>query len=217
MGNNPLAYTDPTGMELVPLGQHTDEEIKRKQAEIKQQLQDLKQNKSISKDERKAQEEVLKAKNNTLGLEMEGNRVGNALLASLDAKGERNGLKLSDLTLSTDSKHDFDHDKRVGDNPGAGAGMFVLNGYSSAIFLNRKSSDYSLYKSSDADGVLYGGTALRHEQVHRDNYPRGDSSEHAAYSLQLKLLQQYGPGAFKSRDFYDTAVTHITEGSKRKD
>jgi RHS repeat-associated protein len=216
-GNNPLAYTDPTGMELVQLGQHTDEEIKRRQAEIKQQRQDLKKDKSISNDERKAQEKALKAENNTLGLEMEGNRVGNALLASLDAKGERNGLKLSDLTFSTDSKHDFDQDKRVSDDPGKGAGMFVLNGYSRQIYLNRKSSDYSLYESGDSDGVLYGGTALRHEQVHRDNYPRGDTSEHAAYSLQLKLLQQYGPGAFKSRDFYATAIEHVSKGSKRKD
>jgi hypothetical protein len=204
-------------MELVQLGQHTDEEIKRRQAEIKQQLKDLKQDKSISKDERKAQEKALKAENKTLGLEMEGNRVGNALLASLDAKGERNGLQLSDLTLSTDSKHDFDQDKRVSDDPGKGAGMFVLNGYSMQIYLNKKSSDYGLYKSGDSDGILYGGTALRHEKVHRDNYPRGDSSEHAAYSLQLKLLQQYGPGAFKSRDFYDTAIKHVTAGSKRKD
>ena len=79
VGNNPLAYTDPTGMELVQLGQHTDEQIKRRQAEIKQQLKDLTQNKSISKNERKAQEKALKAENKTLGLEMEGNRIGNAL------------------------------------------------------------------------------------------------------------------------------------------
>jgi hypothetical protein len=204
-------------MELVQLVQHTDKEIKRRQAKIKQQLQNLKKNKSISKGERKAQEKALKAENNTLSLEMECNRVGNALLVSLDAKGERNGLKLSDLTLSTDSKHDFDHDSRISDAPGAGVVMFVLNGYSRQIYLNGKSRDYGLCKSGDSDGVLYGGTALRPEQSHRDHYPRGDSSEHAAYSLQLKLLQQYGPGAFKSRGFYDIVIKHATEWSKRKD
>jgi RHS repeat-associated protein len=226
VGNNPLAYVDPTGMELVRLGQHTDEEIKRRQKEIDQQLKALKNDKNLTKDQRKEQEKALKAEKNTLSLEMEGNKVGRQLIADLNARGEGNGLQLSNLTLTTDPKKDFMSDpnfvkgagstKRAQEisNSNAKSGMFVLLGYSTQIYLNATSNDYAGYKSGDADYVTYGGTALRHEQFHLQS---PDKSEHSAYSAQLRILQKYGPAAFKSREFYDRAIDHITAGSKRKD
>lgn len=45
VGNNPLRFVDPTGEELVQLGQHTDDEIKKRKKEIGQELK----NKDLSK------------------------------------------------------------------------------------------------------------------------------------------------------------------------
>lgn len=215
VGNNPLAFTDPFGMERVKLGRHTEEEINKRLKEVNDEIDKIGKTKNKTEEQKKEQAK-LKAERTTLEIEKEGNKVVGSLLKSLESKGELNGLKLTDFTVSTDSKNDFNDDARISDNPGKGAAAFVLKGYSQEIFINTKSSDYALWKSGDADGVLYGGTALRHEQVHRDN--RGDSgSEKAAYTEQLKILQKYGPGAFKSREFYDTAIDHVTKGTKKKE
>lgn len=99
VGNNPLSRTDPTGHEIVQLGVHTDDEIKQETKEINAQLKV----KGLSKEQRDA----LKAVKNTLGLEKEGNHVAGAYLSALDSIGQRNGLQLSDIKLTTDSAHDF--------------------------------------------------------------------------------------------------------------
>lgn len=138
-------------------------------------------------------------------------------MKGLNAKGELDGLKLTDFTLSTNSAKDFDDDPRVSDDPGKGAAAFVILGYSSEIFINTRSNDYASFKGGDGDYVLYGGTAIRHEKYHRDNYPNGDTSEHGAYTKQLTILQKYGPGAFKSRENYQLFIDHVTSGTKRKD
>lgn len=213
VGNNPLAYRDPTGMELIRLGQHTDAEIDKRRKEIDEQLK--RDKKILTKDQKK----TLDAEKKTLGLEKEGNKIVGQMLSALDTKGERNGLKLGDFTLSTDSKRDFQSDPRIKGDPGGNAGMFVLLGYSTQIYVNTNSNDYKGAKGEiqgreAADYILYGGLAVRHEQFHRD---ATDKSEHAAYAAQLKILQKFGPGAFKSKEFYNDAVDHITKGSKRPD
>jgi RHS repeat-associated protein len=218
-GNNPLAYTDPTGMELVRLGQHSDEEIEKRQKQIDAQKKLIDNDKSLTKDQRKEQKKALDGEKKTLGLEKEGNKVVGQYLASLDTKGERNGLQLGDFTLSTDSKMDFKSDPRVSDDPGGGAQLFVLLGYSTQIYVNTASSDYKGAKGENpiygaSDFITYNGTAARHEQFHRDS---ADKSEHAAYAAQLKILQKFGPDAFKSKEFYNIAVGHVTTGSNRKD
>ena len=214
VGNNPFSYMDPTGMERVKLGQHTDEEIEKRLKEVNKEIDRIGKIKNKT-DEQKKEQEKLKAERTTLGIEKEGNKVVGALLKSLESRGELNGLKLSDFTVTTDSANDFKDEPRIVGDPGAGAAMFVLNGYSKEIFINTKSNDYALYKSGDADAVLYGGTALRHEQVHRDNYPNGDTSEKAAYTEQLKILQKYGPGAFRNKEFYKTVLEHVTKGTQK--
>ena len=217
VGNNPLNATDPTGMELVQLGQHTNEEIDKRRKAIDEEKKAIRKDPSLTKAQQDEKRGKLEAEKQTLGLEKEGNRVVGQELASLQAHGELNGLKLGDFTLSTDSKHDFDADPRVSDDPGGGAGMFTLGGYSTQIYVNAKSRDYNGALSGDADYITYGGTAGRHEQVHRDGDVGGDKSEHAAYTVQLRILQKYGPAAFKTRDFYDTAIDHVRAGTKRKD
>jgi RHS repeat-associated protein len=217
VGNNPLNATDPTGMELVQLGQHTDEEIDKRRKAIDAEKKAIRKDSSLSKAEQDAKRGKLEAEKQTLGLEKEGNKVVGQELASLQSHGELNGLKLTDFTLSTDSKHDFDADPRVSDDPGAGAAMFTLGGYSTQIYVKQDSNQYRSALSGDADYITFGGTSARHEQVHRDGDAKGDKSEHAAYGEQLRILQKYGPTAFKSKDFYDNAIDFVTKGSKRKD
>ncbi len=214
VGNNPLAFTDPTGMERVKLGQHTDEEIDKRLKTVNDEIDRIGKIKGKTA-EQKTEQDKLKAERTTLGIEKEGNKVVGGLLKNLESKGELNGLKLTDFTASTDSANDFKDEPRIVGDPGKGAAAFVLNGYSKEIFINTKSNDYALYKAGDADSILYGGTALRHEQVHRDNYPKGDSSEKAAYTVQLSILQKYGPDAFKSKEFYKTVIDHVTKGTKK--
>jgi len=67
------------------------------------------------------------------------------------------------------------------------------------------------------DYMTYGGTASVHERSHRDGQTAEQRSEHAAYTEQLRVLQKFGPKAFKSRDFYNNAVQHVTSGSRRPD
>ena len=214
VGNNPLAFTDPTGMERVRLGQHTDEEIEKRLKSINEEIDRIGKIKDKTI-EQKEEQDKLKAERKTLGIEKEGNKIVGALLKSLESKGELDGLKLSDFTVTTDSANDFKDEPRIARDPGKVAAAFVLNGYSREIFINTRSSDYALYKAGDADAILYGGTAARHEKVHRDNYPKGDSSEKAAYTEQLRILQKYGPGAFKSKEFYNMVIDHVTKGTKK--
>lgn len=214
VGNNPLNATDPTGMELVRLGQHTDEQIDARRKAIDEEKKAIRKDSSLTKAQQDEKRAKLEAEKQTLGLEKEGNKVVGQQLASLQANGQLNGLKLSDFTLSTDSKTDFDHDPRVSDDPGGGAGMFFLGGYSTQIYVNAKSNDYAGAKSGDADFILYGGTAARHEQVHRDGDANGKKTESAAYTVQLGILQKYGPDAFKSKEFYKVAIDHVTAGTK---
>jgi hypothetical protein len=216
VGNNPLSFTDPAGMEKVKLGQHTDEQIEKRLKTVNDEIDRIGKIKNKTAAQ-KADQDKFKAERTTLGIEKEGNKIVGKILSVLDSKGELNGLKLTDFTVSTDSKNDFNGDPRISDDPGSGAAAFVLNGYSKEIFINTKSNDYALWKSEDADAILYGGTAIRHEQVHRDNYPKGDSSEKAAYTEQLRILQKYGPVAFKSKEFYDTVIDHVTKGTKIKE
>jgi hypothetical protein len=66
----------------------------------------------LTKEQKKQQIEKLKAENHTLSLEKQGNRIVGAYLAALDRIGERQGLQLSDFTLTTNPVVDFisDHD-----------------------------------------------------------------------------------------------------------
>lgn len=222
-GNNPLAYTDPTGMERVRLGQHTDDQIKKRKQEIETELK----NKNLTKDQKKA----LKAEKKTLELEEQGNKIVGQYLAALDKIGERNGMQVSDFTLTTEPQKDFATDPAFikafgGDKKKAkdaakrnkSAGMFVWLGYSTQIFINAKSNDYKGSKGEisgmDAsDYITYGGSAARHEKSHLGP----DSKESTAYKVQLQILQKFGPGAFKSKEFYDNAINHVTKGTQRKD
>jgi RHS repeat-associated protein len=177
-GNNPLRYVDPTGEEIVPLGVHTDEEIKKRKNEIKQELK--------NKDLTKEQKDALKKERNTLGLEQQGNHVVSNLLANLDKTGERNGLTLKDFSLTTDTKNDF-AGKVTPENM---KGMLAAQAFASAgspIYI-RTEPETGFYQMSQhsQDYSYYGAAALSHEQVHV-----GGFRENMAYQRQLGVFEGF--------------------------
>jgi RHS repeat-associated protein len=203
VNNNPLAYLDPTGMERVRLGQHSDEEIDRLRKEKEQQIKQGKKDGTLTKEQRKQ----LEAERKTLGLEKEGNKLANNLINRLPAS-ERQGLQVSDFTLTTDpTGTDFmsdptfvagAQDPQGLANAAGKKAMFRLRGYSQEIFINTTASNITDMMTGDRDWITYGATLVKHEQSHRDhNY-----NEFQAYSEQKRVLEQFGPGAFSSPEVY---------------
>jgi RHS repeat-associated protein len=230
VGNNPLNATDPTGMELIQLGQNSDEEIDKRRKAIDQEKKAIRKDSSLTKAQQDEKRGKLEAEKNTLGLEKQGNQAARAYIARLESIGEGQGLQVSDFTLSTDPKNDFLSDPTFVSGAGgleaakqksadvASGFMFHFVGYKPNIYINTTSSNYQLLTSGDADMVTYSGTAAVHERSHRDSPTLQQRlSEGRAYTEQLRVLQKFGPAAFKSRDFYDQTVDFVTRGSRRKD
>jgi hypothetical protein len=206
VGNNPLNFIDPLGEELVKLGQHTDDEIKKRTKEINQQLKD----KNLTKE----QKDALKKEKNTLALEKEGNRVVGNLLAALDKTGERNGLQLSDFTLTTDTKNDFAGSVTPdGLQKMLGAQAFVISDnakFGGTIYI-RTEPDTGFYQLSqrDSDFVFYGASALSHEQVHL----RGERQEYPAFKRQDSVFHGF-KNYFQNSAIYRGLDESIHEGIK---
>ena len=189
LADNPLNGTDPSGARIVQLGVHTDDEIAERQGQIVSELQ----RQDLTKEQRSA----LTDERETLTLEKEGNHLVGAMLADLGARGERNGLQLSDFKLSTDTAHDFQSL-----NPPAAfiadavkKDAFTLSGMNkdkqfNGIYIRTGAGTLYNYASTDPDFVVYGGTALRHEQIHQN----GNHSEKDAYTAQRQLLHQFRVG-----------------------
>jgi RHS repeat-associated protein len=211
--NNPLNGTDPSGMEMVQLGVHDDDYIKKRTSEIKDKLKD----KTLSDKDRKA----LTHERDNLATEKEGNhRVDDYLKSLKDHNVSTAGLSRSSFTISTDAKNDFKEKFPTIDNKGCetAAMCVVIGDKSKQIYLNPSSPDYQGGNSPNADlahdYITYGGTEVKHEQFHRDE---NDKSEHAAYAAQQKILQSYGPNAFKTNGFYSTVMDKMAQEVKRPD
>jgi hypothetical protein len=217
-------------MELVRLGQHTDEEINQRRKAIDQEKKAIRKDSSLTKAQQDEERAKLEAEKNTLGLEKQGNQAARAYIARLESIGEGQGLQVSDFTLSTDAQNDFLSDPIFVSGAGglaaakqkseevASGFMFHFVGYKSDIYINTTSSNYQFLTTGDADMVTYSGTAAVHERSHRDSPTQQQRlSEDRAYTEQLRVLQKFGPAAFKSRDFYEQVVNLVTRGSKRKD
>jgi len=203
VGNNPLSFVDPTGEELVRLGQHTNDEIKKRKKEIGEELK--------NKDLTKEQKDALKKERNTLNLEQQGNQVVGNLLAKLDQTGQRNGLQLSDFTLTTDTKNDFaaGHPTAGGLQKMLDAQAFVLNGtqFAGTIYI-RTEPEEGFYQMSqrNSDFGYYGGSALRHEQVHR-----GGGDEYDAFRTQDSVFHTF-KNFFQNQDLYRGLDETIEKG-----
>jgi len=216
VNNNPLAYLDPTGMERVRLGQHSDEEIDRLRKEKEQQIKQGKKDGTLTKEQRKQ----LEAERKTLGLEKEGNKLANNLINRLPAS-ERQGLQVSDFTLTTDpTGTDFmsdptfvagTQDPQGLANAAGKKAMFRLRGYSQEIFINTTASNITDMMTGDRDWITYGATLVKHEQSHRDK----DYNEFQAYTEQKRVLEQFGPGAFSSPEVYQGHLDFINRNIEK--
>lgn len=193
VANNPINAVDPTGRLLVRLGQHTDEEIRKRQAEIKKELK--------SRDLTKEQRAALKAERDMLKWEAKGNKAVAKMLTALEKAGQRNGLILNDFTLSTDTAADFPGATQADVAKMMQKDAFVLQGPSQltgTIYVRTEPATgiYNLsFKGNDY--VMYGGATLRHEQVHLF----GNRSEFVAYSTQRAVFQLF-QGMFRDRSLY---------------
>ena len=194
--NNPVNFNDPTGMLLIRLGQHTEDQIKEGLADVKQQLK----NKDLTKEQRAA----LKEQKKTLQLESEGNQIVGDMLAKLDEVGERNGLTLQNFTLSTDLRADFpdasksdyetmsQFDAMTFDPSSKYAGTTYIRTDMPGGFyqMSRRSSDWG----------YYGASALSHEQVHLRGFG-GQLGEFFAYSRQHMVYGKF-QNNFNSIELY---------------
>jgi RHS repeat-associated protein len=202
VANRPLTAIDPLGMELVPLGQHSDEEIDERSSYLKRQLKA----KGISKSDRA----TIKAELATLALEMEGNRIVGEMLAALASKNQLNGMKLSNFTLTTETSSDFAGVLRRDQLAEVAAkDAFVLQGrdgpFKGTIFIRTEPPDgFYRQSQSDSDYVYYGATALRHEQRHF----MVPGHEVEALTLQLSVLQIF-QNDFRSRGTYDSLTAFL--------
>lgn len=210
VGNNPLSFVDPTGEELVRLGQNTDKQIDAAKKRIDEQIKDEKKKGTLTK-ERKSE---LEANKRTLDLEKQGNKAVGAMLKALDKVGEREGLEVQDFTLTTDTKADFGKDT----TPDAMAQMlkdqaFVIQDsakYSGTIYIRTEPSD-GFYQLSqrNSDMVYYAASAVRHELDHL----YGQRSEGPAYRTQdgiFHLFKNY----FQNRELYDSLDKGLHESIK---
>ena len=214
VANNPLSFVDPTGEELVKLGQHTDQQIDEEIKRNNQQKKVIGNDKSLTKDERKAQQKALDARNNTLRLEKEGNRVVGALLNALDKIGQRNNLSLSDFTLTTDTKNDFKADATsdalktlLNDQ------AFVIQNnakYGGTIYIRTEPSE-GFYQLSqrNSDFVFWGAGAVRHEQEHL--LGRGEGP---AYRVQDNVHHLF-KNSYQNSDLYKGLDEVLHEAIKK--
>lgn len=226
VGNNPLAYHDPTGMKRIKLGRSEPEILGDIDFVSNQLAQD-----NLSKDEWND----LMQQRRDLVAELEANQTVNAMLAELDAKRERNGLQASDFTLMTNPTSDLKElysgknklspaqERRMLATANTGEVFaLVARGISREIFILANSSTYRAIQQGYGyfpapvgqvkrpDFIITGATNARHEQAHRD---RG-ASERAAYTLQLRVLNQFGPGAFANKEYYKLLKSYLENAAR---
>ena len=145
---------------------------------------------SKSKEERKEAKAAIDKNIKTLETKLEGTHVVNALLKHLDQIGERNGLKLSDFTLTTNAKQDF-----AGD-PGLPTILTAQAFHRAGEIYIRTDATGGFYRaivdSPDSDRArdlgYIGAGIIAHEQYHKLN-PR--AGERPAYQRERDVLQKF--------------------------
>jgi hypothetical protein len=66
------------------------------------------------------------------------------------------------------------------------------------------------------DHITFGGTVVVHERSHRDSPTEAQRlSEPRAYAEQYRVLQKFGPQAFKSRDFFYNKIQGLGARTQR--
>lgn len=213
--NNPFAYIDKEGEEVVQLGEDSEKKIK---AQIKEKEAQIKKDKN---------NEVLKAElialRQTLSIVQEGNRVVGAWLDALKARGEDQGLTLADFKATTNPVDDL---TEIAKSKGKSNDYISIGRYEwgqtgttatvidKDIYVLTTSSQYNITLGTlngqvasspdtgeipNGDLYLVGGSTLLHEKDHRDNR----ATETTAYTNQIKFLDRMNTNKpFKNQKYF---------------
>jgi RHS repeat-associated protein len=220
VGNNPLKYVDPLGLDRIPLGE-TEEELKKRREEeksrkeaLKKEKDELKKNKA-SKEEIAAKQQAIDASNKKLDLidkQIEATRVVTQILDILGKAGKLNGLQLKDFVLSTDTKKDFAGHREL-DKILSSQAFYNPNDKLIYILGGRPRGFYSLYNSTPglerSDWLYYGATVIGHEDWHKHN----GASENGAYRYERTILILFKDN-YRNPSLYQQTLTENEDAIK---
>ena len=225
VGNNPLKFVDPLGLEKIQLGD-SEEEIKRKKEAEKARKEALiaeknalKKNKAARDEIRAKQKEIDGANRNlnNFDKQLEATRVVNRMLDALDEIGERNGLQLSDFTITTDPKNDFAGASAADLKAIQNSEAFVAQDGPNApnrIYINTKISTgfyQQITNVIDPNAGLYvfkGAAILRHEQYH---FVHG-RAENPAWRKEREVFNKFKPKFTNNLQLYEALDNAIAAG-----
>ena len=223
VGNNPLRFVDPLGLEKIQLND-TEEQIKKKKEAEKLKKEALIAEKNALKKSKAARADIeakqkeIDGVNDTMSAmdrKMAATRVVQKMLDALDEVGERNGLQLSDFTVSTDPRKDYASEgqtfvnKLVGSEAiaitdAAGAKMIIINAENSSAFY----SQITNFADPNSGLYVYKGAAIaRHEQRHNQG-----GNENAAYTTERAVFNKFRPKFLNNLPLYDALDRVIANG-----
>lgn len=237
--NNPHKYTDPTGEEVLTLGEAALKALRDEIEEAKAKSKADPKNQDL-----KAQVRMLEDK---LAFLVEANKIVGAWLQALQARGGGKGLSLDKLKISTTPGYDLakspeelakkgikggftaEEMAAARDNPVTlgetlDGQIYIFTGstiYQSQMEDGAPIADSKGKKVGAADTALFGGSFIEHEDTHlngravvnKDQTQSLMKDEHTAYDAQLKMLVNMEP-SFKNKTFYQDKVN---EATKRRD
>ncbi|MBV6496990.1 MAG: RHS repeat-associated core domain-containing protein [Acidobacteria bacterium ACB1] len=228
VGNNPLTSVDPDGERPLPLGKKAVTNLKNKVKEIKKQLNEDKGNQGL-KDQLAQAKADLKATR-------EGNRVVSAWIKALNHRGEGEGYKVEDFSISTEPVADMKQatEEYNNANPTApisvdltvslvslqgtnaltiGTSIYIFTDRDyyrqSLLLLNGQTLEGSgLGLVGKTDGLATFATGLSHEKKHAADKK---FTEKDAYEFQLQVLTNMNNvKAFKNQKFVGYYKSHLT-------
>jgi hypothetical protein len=205
--NNPLAYIDPTGWDIIQLGRSEDK-INKDIDEIKQKLKG-----GLSEKERGK----LEGRLNVLQQELDANKIVGAWLDTLHSVGEATSLKLSDLQVSTDPRGDFyalyekqGYTKKQAEQalqevlkPGTDGTVLFGKIYILTTGPGYTNADgFTLPKYGEvpaSDMNIYGAAVIGHERYHQ----QFGRPEPPAYKESLRILMKFKPDAIVNKQWME--------------
>jgi RHS repeat-associated protein len=210
-GNNPLRYKDPDGLEKIALGD--DEKTIKKDIEAKKaEIKAIDKDKTRTKEQRKQDNAENNRQLKNLETKLDGTRLVNSILKDLDSIGERNGLQLSDFSLTTDAKNDFagvssdEMTTIMSSQAFHRGGEIYIRTDCSQCFFNAITTQTNPDVRSD---FLHIASAIvAHEQYHQLN-PR-DLKEKPAYTRERDVFGKFEK-SFNYKETYDKNLKEIND------
>lgn len=192
VGNNPLKYIDPSGLEKIALGDDEKKiksDIESKRAEKKS----VEKDKSLTKEQKEQKKAEINAQIKTLETKLDGTRIALAIIKDLESKKESRGLKLSDFTLTTDPAKDFAGVSTAQMNTIMTSQAFHQGGEiyirtdCSQCFFNAITTQMNPLARSDLLHVA--AAVVAHEQYHQQN--PDDLTEKPAYQREKDVIKKF--------------------------